>query len=138
MFGVNKMPSLPEIKIMNILKKEGVFFSQEYSFNDLKSYKNEQLRFDFVIWENNKIKKAIEYDSEIHFKYVPFFHKNKIFFLQSVQRDRQKNSYCLSRGIKLYRIPYWELNNINSLKDLFQEKFLVKSIWHNDKINPFK
>ena len=33
----------------------------------------------------------------------------------------------------MYINPYWEKENIKTSKDIFQDKFLVKSKWHNDK-----
>lgn len=76
----------------------------------------------------------IEVDGEQHFKYTPHFHKTKKDFTHAKQNDYYKNSYALSHGLKLYRIPYWELENIRSYNDLFQQKFLVRTKWHNDQV----
>ena len=40
--------------------------------------------------------------------------------------DMIKNQYALENNILLYRIPYWEKDNIN-LELLFNDKYLVKS-----------
>lgn len=56
------------------------------------------LRLDIYI-PTEKI--AIEYHGEQHFKYIPFFHKNKDSFLRSQYRDRLKESICSEQGICL-------------------------------------
>jgi len=35
------------------------------------------------------------------------------------ERDLKKNNYCLARGIKLYRISYWDLEDLKTYEDLF-------------------
>jgi hypothetical protein len=49
------------------------------------------------------------------------------------EHDRRKFSYCLANDIKIYAIPYWEINKINSAKELFNPKFLARSRWKNDE-----
>lgn len=103
-------------------------FQREKQFKDLR---NGYYRFDFYLPSLNVI---IEADGPQHFTYNKHFHKKREDFLKAKERDRWKNSYCLAHGIKLYRIPYWEFEYITSAKDLFQNKFLVKSKYHNDNL----
>jgi len=117
-----------EDKITQILLYSGLFHTREKRFPDLQSGK---LRFDFYI---PSLHILIEYDSEIHFFQVTRFQKTKSDFTKAQERDRVKNSYALSHGIPLYRIPYWELQNIHSIYDIFNQKFLVQSRFHNDII----
>lgn len=117
-----------EEKISTILSKNKIQYSREYSFKDLRGKNKQKLRFDFAIFENNKIKCLLEYDSLIHFYYSGLGKKSS--FIAAKERDRRKNSYCLARDIPLYRIPYWA--EIRDLKDLFNENFLVKNKYHND------
>lgn len=118
-----------EEKIAYILKKAHIKFIREKTFRDLRQglYK-----FDFFIPHMNMV---IELDGEQHFKHVKYFHKTRKDFLAAKERDRRKNSYCLSHGIYLYRIPFWELDNINSFKDITQNKFRVLSKFHNDNLS---
>lgn len=125
--------SYPAERIAGILTRDKINFTLEYSF---KNSKISKYRFDFAIWEDNKLKLLLEYDSELHFSYIPGWHYSQQDFQAAQQRDREKNAYCLANHILLYRIPYWEVNNIVSFQDCLQDKFLVKSHWHNDKINP--
>ena len=64
---------------------------------------------------NPKLKLAAEYNGEQHYKYIPFFHKNKEAFLNQKYRDDMKYRICKERGIDLIIIPYTvKINNIYS------------------------
>lgn len=116
-----------ESQIITILKKDGISFLREKTFKDLKQG---LFRFDFYI-NNYKGKTIIiEVDGEQHFK--PIYGRQA--FLKGQEHDRRKNSYCLANNIALYRIPYWEISRISCFKEILQDKFLVKSRWHNDKL----
>jgi len=126
-------------KIYNILRKAKKDFSIEKSFSNLKSFKHKNLRFDFCIYDkNNNVDFLVEYDGEGHFHNIKKFYKNSVAFDNARGRDRIKNNYCLAHHIILYRIPYWEIDNIKTLKDIQQNKFRVKSQYHNDKLIPNK
>lgn len=114
--------------IISILKKDKIKFYREKTFLDLKQG---MLRFDFYILNLHDVPVIIEVDGEQHFK--PIYGRQA--FLKGQENDRRKNSYCLANKIPLYRIPYWEIKNIKSSSDIFIDKFLVKSRWHNDRLN---
>lgn len=120
-----------EKQIIKILNKERIKFVREKRFKDLK---RGLLRFDFYI---PSLGVLIEVDGAQHFHQVKKFQRTYSEFLQTQGNDRRKNSYCLANGIPLYRIPYWELENIKTSKDIFQEKFLVKRRGHNDILRKF-
>ena len=115
-----------EEHIIKILRASGVRFVREKTYEDLKGGK---YRYDFYIPSLNCL---LEVDGIQHFKQVVKFQKTRADFLKQQEHDRQKNSYCLAHNIPLYRIPYWEFDNIKTLTDIFNPKFLVKSKWHND------
>lgn len=117
-----------EIKIRDILIKEKIHFIREMAFRDLR---NGLMRFDFFLPDLNIL---IEFDGAQHFRYIKGFHKSKKEYQHSKQNDYYKNSYALAHKIPLYRIPYWEENNINEFNDLIQDKFRVTDKWHNDRI----
>ena len=119
-----------EEKIFKILKQNKISFIQEKSFRDLKKG---LFRFDFYLPKDNII---IEFDGEQHWKHIKHFHKTRQDFMRAQENDRRKNSYCLAHSIPLYRIPYWELDNINKLEDIFQNKFKVTTKWWNDFLIP--
>lgn len=120
-----------EEHIIRILKENKIRFIREKSFNDLR---NGAFRFDFYIPNLNGASIIIECDGEQHFQQVKVFHKTRADFQKQQGYDRRKNSYCLANSIPLYRIPYWEIHKIKTLKDLLNNDFLVRSKWHNDEI----
>jgi very-short-patch-repair endonuclease len=121
-------PSSYEAVVINILRAAAINFEREKHFKDLR---NGYYRFDFYIPSLNIL---IECDGEGHFQYIKKFHKSKSDFTKAQERDRLKNSYALAQGIKLYRIPYWEFENVKNFDDLIQVKFLVTTKWWNDII----
>jgi very-short-patch-repair endonuclease len=122
-----KTSSLEEY-IIKILQKEKIKFQREKTYPDLKfGY----YRFDFFLLQYNLL---IEVDGAQHYKFSKIFHKKRQDFLKAQERDRRKNSYALSHNIPLYRIPYFEIENIHTFQDILQDKFLVKDKWHCDNV----
>ena len=119
-------------KIAMLLRKRGFYVVPEYSFPDLKGKNGTFLRYDFAILYGGRPVVLVEYDGEAHFKQVKHFQKTENKLKQAQERDRRKNKYALLNNIKLYRVPYWEINNIYTYRDIFQDKFLVKTKYHND------
>ena len=117
-----------EDSIIFVLKKDKIKFHREKTFSDLK---HGLFRFDFYIQDLHGAPAIVEVDGEQHFK--PIYGRQS--FLKGQEHDRRKNSYCLANNISLYRVPYWEIKNIKSSSDIFSDKFLVKSRWHNDYLS---
>lgn len=115
-----------EERIINVFLREHIGFIREYRFKDLKGGR---YRFDFYVPAFNIL---VEVDGEQHFKFVKKFHKTRADFLKQQGRDRAKNAFCLAHKIRLYRVPYWEVENISCYGDITQKKFLVKNRYHND------
>ena len=111
-----------EAYFIKLLKKENIAFVREKTYEDLA---RGRFRFDFYLID---YKVLIEIDGEQHFK--PIYGRQS--FIKGQEHDRRKNSYCLANNITLYRIPYWEIKNLKTLSDIFINKFLVKTRWHND------
>ena len=116
--------SFGEQQIEKILKEQKISYQKEFIFSDLVSENNIPLRFDFAVFKNDKLAYLIEYDGEQH-----FLNKTDKIWTDSLEkrkiRDKIKNQYCVDNNIKLYRIPYWEKNNLTF--DLITSgKYLVK------------
>lgn len=111
-----------EDKVIRILRTGSIKFVREKTFDDLQCGR---YRYDFYIPSRNIL---IEVDGEQHWK--PVYGRQAL--LKQKEHDRRKNSYALANKIPLYRIPYWEIDNIKKSKDLFQKKFLVTTKWWND------
>lgn len=111
-----------ELKIIDILTENHIFFEQEKTFDSCRFDNNRLARFDFYV--NNKY--LIEFDGQQHetFSEKGWFTKEKVRKIQ--QRDRIKNQWCKKNGIPLIRIPYTHLNELE-LKDLLLEtsKFII-------------
>ena len=123
-----------EEKIIEILKRNKIKFEREKSFSDLARGK---YRFDFYLpnWRGRPC--IIEFHGEQHYKQVKKFQPTRKDFLAQKERDRRKISYCLARRIDLYIVPYWELDRIETIGDLFKESFKTKSKWHCDQFSKF-
>ena len=119
-----------EIKVANLLRRGGIQFKQEVSFQGLKGGKD-YLRFDFAIYRNGQLLNLIELDGRQHFTYVPYFHKSPIAFRRQKEYDIRKNKFCLKNKIPLIRIPYWELENLTLQKIFNTPEFIVKTPNHN-------
>lgn len=129
----NKINSKGEELIINILNKSKINFIKEKTFEDLNGFKKVPLRFDFAIYDSNKeLQYLIEFQGEQHYKQIEIFSPTRQDFLKRQEYDRKKIRYCLAHNIKLYEIPFFEIDNIKEYKDLLQDKFLATSQWHND------
>lgn len=70
---------------------------------------------------DNSLKLAVEYNGAQHYKYIPYFHKNKEAFLNQKYRDELKNHLCIQNNVKLINVPYTvPIKNI--------EEFLLKKL----------
>ena len=93
----------------------------EYKHNTTYKIKHKKyLKWDFIIYKNNKVVAFIEYDGEQHFK-PRYFGSNgtKEDALQELElnklRDNIKNNFCLDKKYPILRIPYTQYNNIKQL-----------------------
>lgn len=118
-----------EEKIITILQNDKIKFEREKTFSDMKQH-GHNLRLDFFIPDQNI---AIEFNGLEHYEQVEFFQKTRYDFLKRQEYDRYKISYCLAHNIKLYIIPYWEIDNLKTAQDLFQEKYRARDRWKNDR-----
>ena len=123
--------SLGEEKIVKLLNANKISFEREKTFPDLKGFKSANLRYDFYLPDYNGCQILIEFQGLEHYKRVPFFQETEADFQKRQIYDEKKISYSLAKKIHLYCIPYWELDGLQEINDLFQEKFLAKSKDHN-------
>lgn len=66
-------------------------------------YSNINLEIDCY---NHELKIGVEYNGIQHYKYIPFFHKNKEAFYNQKYRDEMKRTKCQQNGIFLIEVPY--------------------------------
>ena len=102
-----------ETLIKNILEDLKLNFKPQYIVKNLKTPNNGVPIFDFAIFnENNILKIIIEYDGEQHFNPIKKWGGEKRLIEQQ-KIDKFKNEYCIDNKIKMLRIKYNELKNIN-------------------------
>jgi hypothetical protein len=53
--------------------------------------------------------------------------------MKQQEHDRRKISYCLANKIKIYVIPFWDLDKLQNWQDLFQTKYIAYTRWKNDE-----
>jgi very-short-patch-repair endonuclease/ribosomal protein S27AE len=99
-------------KIIDLyLKEKNIKYKREFKFDDCKN--KLKLPFDFYLPEENI---CVEYDGEQHYKSINNFGGE--MGLKSMQiRDQIKTDYCKNNNIKLIRIPYFEIKNIEKILD---------------------
>jgi len=98
-----------ELKIVEILTNNNINFIQQYKFKDCISKRC--LPFDFYLPEYNI---CIEFDGIQHHEAVTHFGGEESF-KSTQERDNIKEEYCKNNNIKLIRIPYFELKNIEKI-----------------------
>lgn len=98
-----KKDSSGERIIETILTDNNISYEKQFSFQDCKyRYK---LRFDFAIFNKEKLIALIEYDGIQHFRPVSVF-GGEDAFNETVIRDKIKDKYCREKNIKLIRFNY--------------------------------
>lgn len=122
-----------ENKINQLLRENSIRYQTQKTFEDcVNPHTNTKLRFDFYLPDYNC---CIEYDGEQHYKTKVSSHS---YFTEEAlskikYRDKIKDNYCLSRSIRLIRIPYIEYNNltfpyIQDILDKKDNRFDVKGL----------
>ena len=114
---INKRMSLGEYAIYDYLTKNKIEFEKEMKFKDLISPKNKLLRYDFYIKSHNLL---IEFDGRQHYEKIKWTCAETIndvneHFNYIVECDHLKNEYADANKIKLYRIKYTEIKNIENI-----------------------
>lgn len=68
---------------------------------------------------DSELRIAVEYNGIQHYKYTPFFHKNKEAFLNQKYRDDMKRRICRENGILLIEVPY--TTKIEDIKEYIEQ-----------------
>ena len=114
-----------ETKVALLLKEANIKYIREKTYDDLRLGK---FRYDFYLPIENTI---IEVNGQQHYYEV---WGGRAGLLKQQENDRRKISYALANKIKMYSIPYWEIDGLKTAQDLFQDKFMAKDKWFNDKV----
>ncbi len=109
-----KKDSKGEVECRNVLEK---IFDKPFTKTRPDFLKNEitggyNLEIDCY---NDELKIGVEYNGVQHYKYIPYFHKNKEAFYNQKYRDELKRRMCKDNGIYLIEVPYTvKIENIES------------------------
>lgn len=101
--------SIGERIIMEFLRDNNIAYNFQHKFLTCKNQK--KLSFDFYLPNYNM---CIEFDGRQHFEVVNAFGGEKELEKCKL-RDSIKDKYCKEQQIKLLRIPYWDIKNINEI-----------------------
>lgn len=97
--------------IVDYLERNKISYVREFSFVDFSYKGGGRPRFDFcVLNKDGDIKALIEYDGKQHFESSSWGGDNAL--KERVEKDKEKDKYCLINSIKLIRIKYTDINNI--------------------------
>jgi very-short-patch-repair endonuclease len=104
-----------ESVIREYLTNNTIIFKEQKRFSDCRNKK--PLPFDFYLPDHNI---CIEFDGQQHYHPLSFHSdqskETKLKNLKIVQiNDKIKSDYCGINNIKLIRIPYFHINNIESI-----------------------
>jgi hypothetical protein len=55
---------------------------------------------------NPELRLAVEYQGQQHYKYIPYFHRNRDHFMHQKYRDEIKRHLCRANGVTLIEVPY--------------------------------
>ena len=102
--------SYGEYRIEAFLKKSNINHICEYKFKDCIHIK--PLPFDFYLPDLNA---CIEFDGIQHFKVVKYYKGTRGKLEEQQRRDNIKTDYCKHNDIKLIRISYLDVNNIENI-----------------------
>ena len=96
-----------EVMVQKILDDIQVNYIPQKSLPDCRHIN--PLRFDFVLFDGEKVIGAIEYNGQQHYQPVNIFGGEESFEV-TILRDSIKKAYCESRNIPLLVIPHWKKN----------------------------
>lgn len=94
--------------ISEILNEKNIKFQKQYTFQDCLGKRGNKYRFDFALFNNDKLLGLIEYDGIQHFKHSNYDSSwnTEEAHQETKERDDYKTQYCKDKNIPLLRIPY--------------------------------
>lgn len=121
-----------ELWMRQELQKLNISFQEQYSAPNCISPGNRIMRFDFAIFQDDKVSCLIEINGMQHYSPVKFFGGIKTFQTQKIY-DAIKRDYCAQYNIPLISIPYTHINKVDVSQLLQQGENIMKyKIWVDD------
>jgi len=104
-----------------IFDLRNIYYTPQKTFGDLVGVRNGSLSYDFYLSEYNLL---IEYQGEMHERFVKGIHKSKKDFDKQLEHDRRKKEYALNNGYNFLEIWYWDYDNIEEILDNYFKVFI--------------
>ena len=98
-----------EYKIQKFLNEKNINYIPQKKFDDCRDIL--PLMFDFYLFDFNI---CIEFQGLQHYVSQDYF-GGEIAFLDRIKKDKIKKQYCLDNDIKFLEIPYWQIEEIESI-----------------------
>lgn len=108
--------STGEQSIASYLREKGIAYKTQCTIPGLP-----RRRYDFIL-EYNGRNFVVEFDGEMHFKFMPYYHGTEKFFLYRQAIDRVKTLHALNNSYQVIRIDYSQLLKIREHLDVFLKK----------------
>lgn len=112
--------SIGEQIIAKILNKNNISYKKEVKFDDLLSDKNNKLRFDFGVYENDKLLCLVEFQGKQHREENSYFRDS---LKERQDRDLKKEEYCEEKKINLLLLYQGNEKLFNQI-DLIEKELL--------------
>ena len=110
----NSFKNLNKINI-ELLNKKDKSYKPQKEFDGLIGLKNGNLSYDFYLPQYNLL---IEYQGEMHERFVKGIHKSIKDFENQQEHDRRKKEYAEDNNIELLPIWYWDFDDIDKILEL--------------------
>jgi len=101
-----------EKEISNVLNSKNIFHIPQKTFDKLVGLKGGLLSYDFYLSQYNLL---VEYQGEMHERFIKGIHKSKKDFEKQVEHDRRKRKYAKDHNIRLLEIWYWDFDKIEKI-----------------------
>lgn len=105
--------SFNEQIITELLIKNKIEFSTQYTFPDLIGVGGRPLKFDFAIFKKGKLERLVEFNGLQHYEKPNGSWADG--FETLVEHDKRKMEYCKENGIELKVIKYSEDYDLNDI-----------------------
>lgn len=115
-----------EEEILSLLKENHIEFKHDCSLPLIFEQTGKHLRFDFIIYQDGKLIRLIEFDGRQHFQGMDEGIWSSGNTLKEIrERDNLKNQFSINNHIPLVRIPYTRLGKI-TIEDLLGSAYLIE------------